>query len=715
MDDGRVSGGALTPQRGFARLFNPRAIAVIGASPDIKRIGGQPIPILLESGYGGGIYPVNPKYPKIGDLACCASVADVPKPCDLALVAVAGRLVPDVIRQCGQAGIAFATVFSAGFREVGAEGVALEAELKRAVAESGVRVIGPNCIGTMNLVDRVYCGFGVGFKDPNLKKGPVAFVSQSGGFAYSVVALADAEGMGFNYIVSAGNEADITTLELAADFLERTEVEVLVLYLEGVADGRQLRALGARALELGKPILTWKAGNSAIGRAAAESHTASMTADYELYRAAFREGGFIEVRDVHEVVDITRVFLRRRMPRGNRIGIITTSGGSAVLMADECDRHGLTLPRFADTTVKAIEAIAPKHCALGNPIDLTAQISGNNEDFNRIVELALNDPNMDQMIVRYGTVQGPRGAAWATDIAAIADKAGKPMIVSLGRVAESATAAIEVFDAKRIPWVLTPTRTAVAAGALSQFAQKQRSYLATQARSAHRAIAPQKLALAPNAQRLSEAESKKALAAYGVPVARELVLTPAEVAALNASPLKFPLAVKVDSPDIPHKTEADAVRLNVQTLAELKDAAVAVVANATRYKPGAHINGVLIAEMAAGTEVIIGVVNDRFFGPVVMFGLGGVFAELLKDVTYRFAPFDVDTAREMVAEIKAAKLLTGYRGSAPLAVEALADVLSRVSLLAADHGDRIAEIDINPLFVNARGVVAADALIVVKN
>jgi len=289
------------------------------------------------------------------------------------------------------------------------------------------------------------------------------------------------------------------------------------------------------------------------------------------------------------------------------------------------------------------------------------------------------------------------------------------MIVSLGRVAESATAAIKIFDAKRIPWVLTPTRTAEAAGVLSQFAQKQRGYLAAKARGGRRAIAPQKLALASNAPRLSEAESKRALVAYGIPIAQERVLAPAAIAALTEAPLKFPLVVKVDSPDIPHKTEAGAVRLNVQTLAELKEAAAAVVANAMRYKPDAHINGVLVAEMATGTEVIIGAVNDKFFGPVVMFGLGGVFAELLKDVTYRFAPFDVDTAREMVAEIKAAKLLTGYRGSAPLAIEALADVLARVSLLAADHAEHIAEIDINPLFVNKTGVVAADALIVRKS
>ncbi len=710
-----MSGGALPPRGDFARLFNPRAIAVVGASPDAARIGGQPIPILLDSRFGGGIYPVNPKYPQIGDLACYASVGDVPRPCDLAIVAVAAARVPDVIMQCGKAGIPFAIVFSAGFREVGAEGAALEAKLKEAAAASGVRVIGPNCIGTMNLVDRVYCGFGVGFRNPNLKRGPVAFVSQSGGFAYSAVALADAEGMGFNYIVSAGNEADVTTLELAADFLERAEVEVLVLYLEGVNDGWRLRELGARALALGKPILTWKAGNTTVGRAAAESHTASMTAGYELYRTAFREGGFIEVRDVHEVVDITRAFLAKRIPSGPNIAIITTSGGSAVLMADECDRHGLTLPRLTADTLKAIEQIAPKHCALGNPIDLTAQISGNNEDFNRIVELALNDPNIEQMIVRYGTVQGPRGAAWANDLAAIVERAGKPVIVSLGRTPDSASAALEVFERERIPWVLTPTRTAVAAGALSQYAQKQRRFRAAQTRGTQRSVARQELPLPSGATRLSEVESKKLLYAYGIPVARELVLAPAAIAALTESPLKFPLAVKIDSPDIAHKTEAGAVRLNVQNLEALKAAAEEVVANARRYKPDARVNGVLVAEMAAGTEVILGVVNDKFFGPVVMFGLGGVFAELLKDVTYRFAPFDVAMAREMIAEIKAAPLLTGYRGSAPLAVDALAQALSRASLLAADHADRIAEIDINPLFVDTGGVVAADALIVLKS
>ena len=303
------------PPAGFARLFSPRGIAVVGASNDPQRISGQPVKILADTGYRGAVYPVNPKYTEALGLRCYPDLASVPQPCDLALIVVNAAAVPQVIRDCGRAGIPFAIVFSAGFRESGAGGAELERTLKAAAREAGVRFVGPNCIGTMNLNDRVYCGFGPGFSDPRLKAGPVALVSQSGGFAFSVVALADFEGIGFNYVVSAGNETDITTLDLIADFLERDDVEVVVSYIEGVADGRRLRELGRRALELGKPILVWKVGNSDVGRAAAESHTASMTAGYTLYRTAFEDGGFIEIEDVHDLVDAARAFLSRRLCR----------------------------------------------------------------------------------------------------------------------------------------------------------------------------------------------------------------------------------------------------------------------------------------------------------------------------------------------------------------------------------------------------------------
>ena len=699
------------PDAGFTRLFNPRAIAVVGASSDPQRIGGQPVKILQDTGYRGAIYPINPKYREANGLRCYPDLAALPRPCDLALVAVNATTVPAVIRECGAAGIPFAVVFSAGFRETGSAGAELEQELKAAARAANVRVVGPNCIGIMNLNERVYCGFGAGFANPDLKSGPVAFVSQSGGFAFSVVGLADFEGIGFNYVVSAGNEADVSTLDFIADFLERDDVEVVVSYIEGVADGQRLRRLGQRALELAKPILIWKVGNSESGRAAAQSHTASMTAAYAFYHSAFDEGGFIEIADVHDLVDATRAFLSRRLPRGPNVAVVTTSGGSGVLITDACDRHGLKLPRLAPETVREIEALAPKYAALANPVDLTAQVTGDHERVNRVCAHLLADPHIDQLIVRYGAVQGARGEAWARGLAAVAQVSDKPLLIAWSRVPDRSEASIGILEAHRIPWLLTPTRAANAAGVLYQFARKRERFFARAEHPFVRPIESRALELPARAGALSEHESKRCLALYGIPITREVLLAPEAIDRLQHSPLPFPLVVKIDSPDIAHKTEAGAVRLDVQTMDALKRAGQAVLTAAHNHTPHARINGILVSEMAHGEEVIVGAVRDHFFGPVVMFGLGGVHAELLKDVVYRFAPFDIDTAHEMIREIRAHPLLTGYRGRPPLALDALAEALTRISLLVADHAGRVAALDINPLFVSATAVVAADALI----
>jgi acyl-CoA synthetase (NDP forming) len=702
------------PDSGFARLLSPRGIAVVGASGDPRRIGGEPIKILQATGYGGAIYPVNPKYAELNGVRCYPDLASLPPPCDVAIVAVNAAAVSSVIRECGRAGIPYAIVFSAGFREIGAAGAALEQELKAAAREAGVRVVGPNCIGMMNLNDRVYCGFGAGFANPALKSGPVAFVSQSGGFAFSVVGLADFEGIGFNYVVSAGNEADITTLDLIADFLEREDVEVVVSYLEGVSDGRRLRALGRRALELKKPLLVWKVGNSTAGRAAAASHTASMTADYALYRAAFEEGGYIEIEDVHDLVDVTRAFLSRRLPRGPNVAVITTSGGSGVLIADVCERKGLTLPRLAPATLQKIEALAPQYAALGNPVDLTAQITGDHERVNQVCAHVLADPHVDQVIVRYGAVQGAKGEAWARGLATVAAESDKPLLIAWSRVRDCTEASLQLLEKHRIPCLLTPTRAAKAAGALYEFARKRQRWMAHASGQSQRVIEHRALQWPARNGALTEHEAKACLAAYGIAVTKDVLIPVEAIGELTAAPLPFPLAVKVDSFDIAHKTEAGAVRLNVDSLVALKRAADEMVAAARAYNAKARINGILVSEMAQGEEVIIGAVNDRFFGPVVMFGLGGIFTEVLKDVVYRYAPFDAVTAREMISEIRGFPVLAGHRGRPALAIDALADTLVRVSLLVADHCDRIDALDINPLFVGVRNVAAADALIVLK-
>jgi acyl-CoA synthetase (NDP forming) len=699
----------------FSRLLSPRGIAVVGASTDLNRLGSQPIRFLTEFGYAGKVYPVNPKYTEIAGLPCYPDVLSLPGPCDVAIIGTPAAHVADTVRQCGQAGIPFAIVFTAGFREVGGDGVRLEQGLKLAVEESGVRVVGPNCIGIMNVPERIYMGFGPGFNNPKLRPGPVAFVSQSGGFAFSVVGLVDAQNIGFRYIVSAGNEADLGTLDFLEHFVDREDIDVVVTYMEGIADGRRLRAIGRRALERRKPILVWKAGNSGIGRAAATSHTASMTADYTLYREAFREGGFIQVHDSDDLADYVRAFGARKLPKGNRVGLLTTSGGSGVLMADCCDEAGLVLPPFQSGTLDRLRDIMPAFSTFANPADLTAQLSGQYALFNQGLGIVLDDPNVDQVAIRYGAVEGGKSAQWAEGIAELSDRSDKPLLVSWGRPPNPAAESLQILERHRVPWFVTPLRTARAAGVLSTFAAK---VAALRPANFTRPVDPAPLPLPAVPEALGERLSKACLAAYGIPVAREVFVASDALDSLDAAAmdLRFPVAVKVESPDLPHKTEAGAVELGIADPAAARAAAARVLASARAHAPEARIEGVTIAEMQTGLETIVGAVCDPYFGPVVMFGLGGITTELLQEVSYRFAPFDEHTARSMIESLKIAPLFRGYRGRPPLDIGALADFLARVSCLIADHADRIAEIDVNPVFVRAEGegVCAADALVVMR-
>lgn len=697
----------------FSRLLSPRGIAVVGASTDLARLGSQPVKFLSEFGYAGKVYPVNPKYAQIGGLPCYPDVLSLPGPCDVAIIGTSSAHVAATVRQCGQAGIPFAIIFTAGFREIGGEGVRLEEELKQAIAESGVRCVGPNCIGIMNVPERVYMGFGPGFGNPNLRPGPVAFVSQSGGFAFSVVGLVDAQAIGFRYIVSGGNEADLGTLDFLEHFVERDDIEVVVSYMEGIADGKRLRAIGRRALERRKPILVWKAGNSGIGRAAATSHTASMTADYALYREAFREGGFIEVQDSDDLADYVRAFSARKLPRGNRIGLLTTSGGSGVLMADCCDAAGLTLPPFQPGTLEQLRAIMPAFSTFANPADFTAQLSGQYALFNQGLGIVLDDANVDQVAIRYGAVEGGKSALWAQGIADLSDRTDKPLLVSWGRPPNLNAESLQILERHRVPWFVTPLRTARAAGVLHKFAAK---VAALRPANFTRPVDRCALPLPAADEALSERASKACLAAYGIPVGKEVFVTAAELDELGSLALRYPVAVKVESADLPHKTEAGAVALGLADLASAREAARDVLNSARRHAPAARLDGVTFAEMQTGLETIVGAVRDPYFGPVVMFGLGGVTTELLREVSYRFAPFDRHTAREMIEELRVAPLFKGYRGRPPLDIEALADLIARVSCLAADHADRIAEIDVNPVFVRSagEGATAADALVVLR-
>jgi acetyltransferase len=697
----------------FERLFNPRGIAVIGASGDLTRISGQPIAALKNSGYKGGIYLVNPKYQELHGLKCYPSVDAIGQPCDLALIAVPAPGVPSAIRDCGKADIPFAIVLTAGFREAGPEGRRLEADLARAAKDSGVRFIGPNCQGSLSVPSRMWCVFGSVSHETELKEGAVSCAFQSGGFGYAVVNLAEAQGVGFRHVVSTGNETDITMPELLSEFLDDPGTKLAFAYIEGTPNARAFLDLGRKSLETGKPVLIWKGAQTEAGTKAAASHTANLTGNYDLYQAAFRQSGIIEVHDIEEIVDIAKLFAQGRTPKGRSVGVLSISGGSGIVFADRAVKLGLTLPSFSEQTVAALRAIIPTFGSSENPADTTAGVFNDPTMFSKTLEIVLADPVIDQLSVILVSISGPAAAKACQAIVDAAATTDKPVhVVWSGRRAKS-EAAWNLLDKANIPFITTPVRMARAAAVLANFADDQRRLLPRKLPSAASA---QKLNLPEGAVTLSEFESKAVLRSFSIPVTRELLVREEEDAAKTAADLKYPLAVKIVSRDIAHKTEAGGVRLGISNAAELTAAASEVIANARAYKKDARIDGVLVSEMAKGVEALIGVVNDEAFGPTVVLGLGGVLSEILKDVTFRIAPFGIETAHDMIAELRGAKLFDGYRGSPATDKEALAQVLVDVSRMAAALGPRLKEMDINPLFVRPKGegVVAADALVVLK-
>lgn len=696
----------------FERLFNPNAVAIIGASADLSRISGQPIAALKGAGFPRPIHLVNPKYGELHGLKCYPSAAAIGSHVDLALIAVPAKGVADAIRDCGKAGIPFAIVLTAGFREGGAEGRKLEDDLLHAARESNVRVIGPNCQGALSVPSRMWCVFGSVSQETQLREGPVSCAFQSGGFGYAVVNMAEAQGLGFRHVVSTGNETDITMPELLGEFLDDPGTRLAFAYMEGTPNARSLLALGRKSLETGKPVLIWKGAQTESGTKAAASHTANMTGNYDLYRAAFRQSGLIEVQDVEEIVDVAKLALQGRLPKGRNIGVLSISGGSGIVFADRAVKDGLALPSFSPRSVEALKAVIPSFGAADNPADTTAGVFNDPGLFTKALDIILEDPAIDQLSILLASAGGKAVALAAQAIVAAAAKTDKPVHVAWSGRRDKSEEAWQMFHAAGIPHMGSPIRLAHAAAVLARYAEDRRRLLP---RVTPSVALPAGFELPSSAGTLSEIESKAVLTRFGVPVTREVVVPPnGDFARLTAN-LTGPFAVKIVSRDIAHKTEAGGVRLKVAA-ADLSQVAREIIASAKAYKPDAVIDGVLVSEMAAGVEALIGVVNDESFGPSVALGLGGVLTEVLKDVTFRIAPFDIETARDMIAELRGAKLFDGYRGSPPADREALAAMLVEVSRMAAALGDRLKEMDINPVFVRAKseGCVAADALIVLK-
>ena len=482
-------------------------------------------------------------------------------------------------------------------------------------------------------------------------------------------------------------------------------------YLEGVADGRALMAAGDKAMRLGKPLLLWKGGKSETGAKAAASHTAQLTGSYDIFRAACRQAGIIEVEDSEEMADLIRTFSAGRLPDGRSVGVIGISGGMGIVFADAAIAHGLELPAFSDTTVETLTRIIPSFGSSANPADVTASVFNDTAILTQAIQAILDDPGIHQLCLLLASVPDPIATQNAEVVIAAATRSSKPILIGWSLKRQRAENAYALFEAAGIPIFHTPGRTARAAAGLARYAGMKASHRPTPTAIQSRTPVQQlKAGVA-----LDEESSKQLLASYGVQAPREVLVRPDQKLADRIAGLDYPMVVKIVSEDIPHKTEAGGVILNLPDLRAVELAAARVVANAENYKPLARIGGVLISEMIADAiEMIVGTVNDDAFGPVIVVGFGGIFAEILKDVAYRVAPCDAATARQMLEDLQGYAVLNGARGRPMADVDALVSAIVAVSNLAWDLRDQIKEMDINPLLVRpkGKGVLAADALIV---
>ncbi|MBU0763370.1 MAG: acetate--CoA ligase family protein [Bacteroidetes bacterium] len=705
-------------------FLSPRSIAIIGASENFASISGKPLHFLKEHDYKGRIFPVNPKYDTLAGLKCYKSVIEIPEPVDLALLAVNYRLVLPMLQQCVKKNVKFATIFASGFAESGEEGKIMQQQIAELAKESGMRICGPNCQGSVSLKDRAICGFSASLGVKPLKVGPIGYVTQSGALGYSIFSLAQEAGVGFSYVASTGNEVDLHTLDFMEFILEDDGTKMIISYLEGIKDGRQFARLADRALELGKPVVTLKAGRSEVGQKAASSHTASLTGSDAVCDAFFHQKGIIRANDIEDMIDIAALMQRiPALPDGKGIGLITTSGGGGILMADEASDLKLDIPEFDAETRNIIMEVIPPYGSALNPVDVTAQVINKADDFMKVLQVIAANPKIHALVIVITQITGEQGRQMAKDIVKISGITHKPITVAWTTGDLLVHDQLKILSEGGVQFYKSPVRAVRAMGALMKYSDFRKDALARTGtdidteKSTSGKIRESAISfLGDKKQSLTEHEGKELLAIYGIPVTKEEIATSEEQAVSIAENIGYPVALKINSPDILHKTEAGGLKLNIKNKTELVSAFNDVLKNARNYNAKARINGVLVQEMVGGTEVIIGVNNNPQFGPVVMFGLGGIFVEILKDVSMRVAPLSPEDAMEMIKEIKGFKILAGARGRSKADINAIAGVLVRISRMALDLENQVAELDINPLLVmpEGKGVRVADALVLKK-
>ncbi len=685
-------------------LFEPQTVAILGASSDPNKLGGRPIRFLRDGEFQGKVYPVNSRNAEIQGYPAFASIKDIPGPVDQAIIILPAAACLEALQECGEKGVKVVQVFSSGFAEVGPEGVLAQNQLVATAKRFGMKLLGPNCLGVVGVVNRFFATFSTALEALTPSPGTISIATQSGAFGSCAYSIAIQRNMGLSRIVATGNEAHIDVAECIDYFAQDPDTQVICAAIEGCQDGNRLRAALLKAAQNNKPVIIMKVGTSSVGIAAAATHTGSLAGNDAIYDAIFAECGAWRAQTIEEMLDVAYFCSKLPVPQNDQAGIVTVSGGIGILMADAAETHSITLPELPPLAAKRMAELLP-FAPIGNPLDTTAQVTAVKDGTVRTMEIISSETEWSTLFLYMAQSACAPQRFEPMRLALISLKKKHPdrSFILVGPSDDDVRQSLE-NDGFIV--MTDPNRAVVAAHACITLAQRRQKLVPIHPRQA----TSQKL---PNLE--TEAQAKQLLAKHGLPILQERICATRSEAVAAANALGMPVVVKILSPDIQHKTEIGGVLLNLSTEQAVADAFDLVTQRAHAAQPHARIEGVLVSQMAgAGLETILGVHQDPVFGPMMMFGLGGISVELFKDIAFASAPLSQHSAQALIKRVRASKLLAGWRGQAPYDQQALIDGLVALSNFALNYSDQLEGVDINPFLVQNEGAVCLDALITIR-
>lgn len=694
-------------------FFNPKSIAIIGASKSPEKIGNVIVKNIISSGYTGKVFPINPREKEINGLLCYPSINMAPAPVELAVISVPSPIVLDVAKACGQSGVNNLVVITAGFKETGKEGLRLEKKLVGICRRYKMQMLGPNCVGFMDTHTPINASFAAGFP----LKGEIAFISQSGAMVISILDWSYSAGLGFSKFISLGNKADLTEAHFIEHVADDPNTKVILCYIEDVGNGALFLETARRASRK-KPVIILKSGTSQAGARAASSHTGALAGSDLAYEAAFLQSGVIRARSMPELFDLAIAFANQPIPRGERVAIITNSGGPGIVATDNIEFKNLKMARFTKNTIKQLGQFLPGESNIYNPVDVLGDAKA--DRYRLAMDQVMADQGVDSTVVLLcaGGVTEPAETARAM-IEVRKSHPEKPLIAAyMGgeQVAEGA----KILAAARIPCFTFPEPAISSLSGMVSYA-RSRNLPENEALPSYGHI-DQKAVKSILEQVKTDkrlvllgSEAASLINAYGIPAATTILTTQPEEAADAAGQIGYPVVLKVASPKIMHKTDVGGVKSGLESFEEVRVGFIEIMEKIQRYMPRVDVYGVEVQKMMPkGTELIIGMTKDIQFGPLIVFGLGGIYVNLIKDVAFRLAHgLSVREIKKLISETKAYTLLRGYRGEQPSDIEAIVEVIGRFTKLVTDFPE-ITEVDINPIFAYNKGVSAVDVKITVS-